>query len=313
MKVARLLSEVARDPNSVITVGTFDGVHLAHREIIRDVVNRSKAKEGRSVVVTFEPHPKEVVASTRGPVRLLSTLDDRIALIGGMDVDVLLVLEFTYAFSRISPREFYRDYIVQGTGVDEVVVGYDHMFGRDRAAGIEELVRMGKEFDFSVFAVHPFAVGGETVSSTKIRAALEAGDVAKASLLLGRPYGFSGRVVRGDGRGKTIGFPTANIEPSARGKIIPARGVYAVKVRIGATEYAGMMNIGVRPTVSAGGVETVEVHVLDFSRDLYGETVAVTFIKRLRDEQRFSSITELAAQLARDRDSARLAAGEMPV
>jgi riboflavin kinase/FMN adenylyltransferase len=289
----------------VVTVGTFDGVHLAHREIIRDVVNRANMKEGRSVVVTFDPHPRDVVAKSKTPVPLLTTVEERIEQIGGMNVDVLLMLEFTFAFSRLSSREFYRDYIVQGTGVDEVVVGYDHMFGRDREAGIEELVQMGKEFGFSVFAVHPVTVRGETVSSTRIREALMAGDVAGAAQFLGRPYALAGKVAKGDGRGKTIGFPTANLVPVSPQKVVPARGVYAVAAEVKGEHRYGMTNIGTRPTVSSGQSTMIEVHLFDYDRDIYGETVNIAFLRRLRDEKKFGSLEELTAQLHRDRDEAR--------
>jgi riboflavin kinase/FMN adenylyltransferase len=228
-----------------------------------------------------------------------------------LGVDILLVLEFTYPFSRISPEDFYRTYIIDGTGVDEVIVGYDHMFGRDRAAGINELLKMGKAFDFSVFAVHPFTVEGETVSSTGIRQALAAGDVDRAAKFLGRPYSFSGTVVRGDGRGTTIGFPTANIRPPAS-KIVPAHGVYAVGVRVGNEQRHGMMNIGLRPTVSTVPAETLEVHLFDFDRDIYGEQVAVSFLRRLRDEKKFDSLSDLVEQLGRDKEEARQTSLQRP-
>ena len=305
MKVARTLAEVPREPNSVVTVGTFDGVHLAHREIIRDVVNRASVKEGRSVVVTFDPHPRDVVSKSKDPVPLLTTVEERIEQIGTLSVDVLFIVRFTYEFSRMSSREFYRDFIVHGTGVDEVVVGYDHMFGRDREAGIQDLVQMGKEFDFSVFAVHPVTVKGETVSSTRIREALTSGDVAGAAQFLGRPYALAGTVARGDGRGKRIGFPTANLVPVSPQKVIPARGVYAVAAEVNGEHRYGMTNIGVRPTVSTGEATVIEVHLFDYDRDIYGETVNVAFLRRLRDEKKFGSLEELTAQLHRDREEAR--------
>lgn len=305
MKIVRDLPSVARDKNSVATVGTFDGVHRAHQEIIREVVNRARMREGRSVVITFDPHPKEIVASPKGgDVRLLSTFEERIALFEKLNVDLLFSIPFTLEFSRLSPHEFYERYVVNGVGVSEVVVGYDHMFGRDREAGIGELVKMGQEFDFSVFAVHPYTVAGEAVSSTRIRRALASGDLLRAETMLGYPYRLSGRVVRGDGRGKTIGFPTANVSPDSFRKIIPARGVYLVGAEVRGLRLYGMMNIGVRPTVTAGVAETAEVHLFDFSGELYGETVTVTFLRRLRDEQRFANVEELVRQLARDREYA---------
>jgi riboflavin kinase/FMN adenylyltransferase len=312
MIVAHSVKETGRDPGSVVTVGTFDGVHLAHAEIIREVVSRARMREGRSVVVTFDPHPKQVVGQAGSPVELLSTIGERVEFIGKLGVDILLVIEFTYAFSRISPWDFYRTYIVEGTGVDEVIVGYDHMFGRDRTAGIDELVKMGKEFDFSVFAVHPFTVEGETVSSTVVRKALGAGDAERAAKFLGRPYSIGGTVVRGDGRGRTIGFPTANIRPVPASKIVPAHGVYAVGVRVGNQQHFGMMNIGFRPTVATVPVETLEVHLFDFDRDIYGEQVAVSFLRRLRDERKFDSLSDLVEQLGKDREEARQTALQRP-
>ena len=302
MKVARSLAEVTKDASSVVTVGTFDGVHLAHQEIIRDVVNWTRMIEGRSVVITFDPHPKEVVGKRDRPIALLTTLEERIALIGKMHVDVLLVIEFTYGFSLLGAREFYQKYVVDGTGVSEVVVGYDHMFGHDRAGGVEELIRLGQEFNFSVSAVHPFRIQGEIVSSTRVRDALASGDIERAAELLGYSYGFSGTVVRGDGRGKTLGYPTANIEPGFRRKLIPGHGVYFVGITLRGTPRYGMMNIGVRPTIRSGGGTTHEVHVFGMDEDVYGERAEVTFLKKLRNEQKFSSLEELINQMRRDKE-----------
>jgi riboflavin kinase/FMN adenylyltransferase len=304
VKVVQSLEEVQRNKNSVVTVGTFDGVHLAHRAIIREAVNRAKMREGRSVVLTFNPHPKEVVPSPRGgEVRLLTTVQERVSAFASLGIDEVFIIPFTREFSQLSPHEFYEQYVVKGTGVSEVVVGYDHMFGRGRSAGIEELMRMGKEFDFSVFAVHPFAVDGEPVSSTRIRRALAVGDLDHAQRLLGYRYGVSGKVVRGDRRGATLGFPTANITPDSLRKALPAYGVYVVAVGWRGLTYAGMMNIGVRPTVNATHAETMEVHIFDFHGDLYGETLRVEFLGRLRDERRFESLEALVAQLRRDREA----------
>jgi riboflavin kinase/FMN adenylyltransferase len=305
MKVARHLREAARDPNSVVTIGTFDGVHLGHRAIIRKTVAEAQRRGGRSVAITFDPHPKEVVASPRGPVALLSTVDERIQLIGGEGVDLLLVLEFTYEFSRKDPREFYREYVVGGIGVAEVVVGYDHSFGRDRQGGMEDLLEVGRECGFTVVRVPPFLVDGVAVSSTAVRNALAACDTTKATRLLGRPYSLRGRVVEGDHRGRSLGYPTANIEPDVRSKMIPARGVYAVRMTVGTERFGGMMNIGVRPSVAPNGGEIIEVHLFDASRDLYGAEVEVELIAWLRAERKFGSLEELKSQLADDRERAR--------
>lgn len=310
MNVIRSLEEIRPDPRSVVTVGTFDGVHLAHQEIVRDVVNRAKLNEGRSVVITFEPHPKEVVGASGSQVRLLSTVEERTELLARLNVDILYIIHFTWEFSRLTSREFYQRYVVDGIGVSEVVVGYDHTFGRDREAGIEELVKMGQEYNFSVSAVHPFRVEGEVVSSTEIRNALLAGNLPRAEQFLGHRYGVSGRVIPGDGRGRTIGYPTANIKPLSEKKIVPARGVYVVGVTCRGKEYVGMMNIGVRPTVTEGTAQTMEVHIFNMDENIYGERVGVTFLQRLRDERKFSSVQELVAQLDRDKaESLRCIAG----
>jgi riboflavin kinase/FMN adenylyltransferase len=312
MIVRRSLTEVRREANSVVTVGTFDGVHLAHQEIIRDVINRAKIQEGRSVVVTFEPHPKEVIGTKPDSVELLTTLEERVSLIGKLGVDLLLVIDFSREFSQLSPREFYRRYVVEGVGVSEVVVGYDHMFGHNRSAGIDELVHMGREFNFSVSAMHPFRIQGEVVSSTQVRKALGAGDISRATKLLGYPYVFSGSVVRGDGRGRTLGYPTANIRPASNRKLIPGHGVYLVGVTVRERRWYGMMNIGVRPTVANEGVRVLEVHIFDMNEDIYGENVVITFLRRLREERRFDSLQALTTQLDRDREVSLRLIAEMP-
>jgi riboflavin kinase/FMN adenylyltransferase len=307
MNVIRSLEKIRYAKNSVVTVGTFDGVHRAHREIIREVVNRAHMREGRSVVVTFDPHPKAVVASARGPVQLLSTPAERIAMLIELQVDDLVIIPFTYEFSRINAATFYQDYVNRLIGVSEVVVGYDHMFGRDREAGTGELVTLGRTLDFSVFAVHPFTLDGEAISSTRIRRALIGGDLDRAERMLGYPYRLTGEVVSGDHRGRTLGFPTANMVPDDRNKLVPGNGVYLAAVHVAGTHAFGMMNIGVRPTLTAGEHRVLEVHILDFDRDIYDETMTVTFLRRLRDERKFGSREELVEQLERDRDAARQA------
>jgi riboflavin kinase / FMN adenylyltransferase len=300
MKIVHSLAEAQFDRNSVVTVGTFDGVHLAHREIIREAMQRAKVREGRSVVITFDPHPKEVLGGRDQPVSMLSTVEEKLARLDALGVNLLLLIRFTYDFSRLTARDFYQRYVIEGIGVSEVVLGYDHMFGRDRGGGIEQLVRMGREFDFSVFAVHPVTVAGEVVSSSLVRKTLLSGEVERARLFLGYPYAVNGKVVKGDGRGRSLGYPTANIEPLSTRKIIPRNGVYLVALRLGSEAHYGMMNIGVRPTFTNGIQETIEVHIIDFAGDIYGRGVEVRFLSRIRDEQKFGSREELVAQLHRD-------------
>jgi riboflavin kinase/FMN adenylyltransferase len=305
MKVIRSLAEARKERNSVVTVGTFDGVHCGHQEIIREVVGRAQGRKGRSVVMTFDPHPKEVVASEKGSVQLLTTIDERVALLEELGVDLLLVIRFTLEFSRTSAEEFYKAYIVDGVGASDVVVGYDHMFGRGRQGTVAALEAMGRSYGFSLITIPPYEVKGQVVSSTRIRKALATGEIERANGMLGRPYGLQGRVVEGDRRGATLGFPTANLQPEPGNKVVPGHGVYAVRVRLGDQSFSGMMNIGVRPTVREGLKETAEVYILDFEQDIYGTILGVEFLRKLRDERKFDSFADLTAQLEKDREETR--------
>lgn len=303
MRVVRELGEAGFDRNSVVTVGSFDGVHRAHQELIGRVVARARERGGRSVVLTFDPHPKQVLAR-RGEIRLLTTLEERMSMCASLGVDVLFVVEFTYEFSRQSFREFYERMIVKGTGVSEVIEGYDHHFGRDREGSIAELLQMGKEFDFTVTAMKPVMVDGETVSSSAIRRHLLAGNVKRAGDLLGRPYEISGTVTRGDGRGRSLGYPTANIEPASQVKLFPADGVYVTRVTWGDHAAYGMANIGRRPTFKENGGRALEVHLLGFEGSLYGVPLTIGFLDRLRDERKFDSVTALVQQIDADKAEA---------
>lgn len=302
MLVTSRLEEIPFDKNSVVTVGSFDGVHRAHQAVIQEVVGRAGQRGGRSVVVTFDPHPKEVLGPRPEEFTLLSTLEERRDICRELGVNVFYVIPFTYEFSRQDFREFFVRYIIQGIGVSEVVEGYDHHFGRDREGSIEELLKLGKEFQFSVVAMKPIYVGGEVVSSSRIRELLAQGDVEKAAEMLGRPYGLRGVVVRGDGRGKDLGFPTANIQPVGRRKILPKDGIYFVRVQINHHSYFGLSNVGVRPTFLENGQRLVEVYLLEFDGNLYGESLDIFFLKRLRDELKFSSADELVRQMELDRE-----------
>jgi len=292
--------DIRHDPNSVITIGTFDGVHLGHRAIIDELLSRARVCRARSVVMTFDPHPREIVH--RGPVEYLSTLEERLAVLETTGIDVTLVLKFTHDFSRLSSRDFYDQYVVQKVGVREVVVGHDHMFGKDREAGLEELRKFGKEYGFTAIAVPPVSVDAQTVSSSAIREYLQRGDVEKAQRLLGRPYALRGMVVKGDGRGAGLGFPTANIQPGHINKLVPASGVYFVRANLGTQEMYGMSNIGFRPTFETDHRRVVEVHLFDYHGNLYDQIVEIQFLKRLRSEQKFSSREELITQLQHDRN-----------
>ena len=293
MKIVQSLSEMTRNKDSVLSIGTFDGVHLAHQKIIREVIQRANERNGQSVIVTFNPHPKEVVGVKKrnngneesNRVELLTTHDEKIELFDQFGVDVTFVVPFTYEFSRKPFREFYVDYIINGVGVSEVIEGYDHGFGRDREAGLAQLLALGREFDFSVVAEKQYFASGELVSSSRIRSLLLEGEIIKANDLLGRRFSFSGTVVAGDGRGKALGFPTANIAVNDPRKILPGNGVYAVKVLVDASPHAGLMSVGVLPTFYEHHARVCEVFIYDFTGNIYGRTVTVECVQRIRGEK----------------------------
>lgn len=299
------LDAVVPNPEAVVTVGTFDGVHRGHQAILRYLLARAQKRNGVSTVVSFDPHPREVVHDERVP--LLTTVEERAALLDAHGLDRFVVIPFTKVFARLAPRAYVEEILLARVGLKEIVIGYDHRFGRDREGDRALLERMGAAHDFSVDVIPPQEVDHDVVSSSAIRRLLaEEGDVQRAAELLGRPYTLGGLVERGEGRGRQLGYPTANIAVRSDRKLVPAIGVYAVRVGIGegGPLYGGMMNIGRRPTFEGMDV-TVEVHLLDFEGDLYGETLRVEFLRRLRDEQKFDGPDVLVAQLSRDEEHCR--------
>lgn len=298
------LDDVKRVENSVITVGTFDGVHAGHRAIMDTVAQKAKEREARSVIVTFDPHPRNIINPGDSGIKLLTTLPERSEILEELGIDTMVVIPFDRDFSLLSSEEFIRDIIFEKIGVSEFVIGYDHHFGRNREGTIETIERLGKELGFDSYVVSKREVGDQTVSSTAIRNAIsEEGNVEQAAELLQRPYRLNGTIVHGDKRGKEIGFPTANIKPEHPQKIIPKDGVYAVRVRINGDWYDGMMNIGTRPTFD-GKVQTLEVNLFNFDKDIYGKEVQVRFFNRIRDEKKFDGVDNLVEQLKKDKKQA---------
>lgn len=305
--------EVPFDANTAITVGTFDGVHLGHQGIIglmRNVANQeselgAKSEQHismRTVVVTFDPHPQIVLHKAgKEDVRLLSTVEERCEMFEKLGVDVTIIITFTKEFSATPAETFIRDVVVNTIGVKHFFLGHDHMFGKDRSGNEELLKKMGAEFGFTVEQIPPLETDGVVVSSTKIRNALKDGDVEGAARMFGRPYSITGTVVEGDGRGRALGIPTANIQPTNEFKLLPGNGVYVVSAVIDGTVEIGMANIGVRPTFTSGERKTLEVHFLDVDADLYRRDVTIAFHRFLRNEQKFESKEAFLEQLEKDR------------
>lgn len=300
MKVFKSLPLPGPIPNPVITIGTFDGVHLGHLKILERLKQRAQEMGGQSVVMTFDPHPRQVLFPDDENLRLINTLDEKIANLEKAGIENLVIQPFTKDFSRLTALEFVRDILVSQLGVKELIIGYDHHFGRNREGSIEQLREMSATFGFSVEEIPARLIDEVTVSSTKIRNAILEGDMHTANAYLGYAFSFTGTVVHGDKRGRTIGFPTANIELNDAYKILPGAGVYAVKATVKGQRYNGVMNLGYRPTVSDSRQLRVEVHLFDMNEEIYGEKMTITVADRIRGEQKFNSLVELGEQIKRD-------------
>jgi riboflavin kinase/FMN adenylyltransferase len=300
------ISDVIFDPNTVLTVGTFDGVHEGHKTIISKVTETAKRRGARSVVITFDPHPREIINSGSDKIKLLTTIQERAEILSSLGIDYLVVIPFTRDFSLLSSSEFLEDVVSKKIGVSEFVIGYDHQFGRNREGTIESVKNTASRLGFDVHIVKAHEIKDVTISSSIVRKELEVnGNIILAYNYLGQPYKLSGSVIHGDKRGRQIGFPTANLRVIDARKIIPKNGVYAVDVMVEGDKitYRGMMNIGFRPTFAENDYRTIEVHILNFNSDIYGKVVTLQFLKRIRNEEKFSGIESLVAQLELDRIS----------
>ena len=286
-----------------LAIGVFDGVHLGHQAVISTATRHAGSADGAPLVVTFDPHPVKVLRPHNAP-HLLTATQHKIALIRDLGVEHLLVINFDKKFAATSPEKFVEELLAHSRPLREVCVGHEWSFGKDRRGNLDLLKRLGAQFDFNVVGIPPVLVSGEVVSSTAIRQAVEKGDFPKAAEMLGREYTILGMVTRGDNLGKKIGFPTANL--SAHSEQFPPNGVYLAKAWIRGVSYHGVINLGYRPTVSSGKSERVlEIHLLDFNRDIYGEDVEVQFVSYLRPEKKFDNVDALARQIALDVQQAR--------
>lgn len=301
MSKLTFLDEVVRDPNTTLTVGTFDGVHAGHRVLIKTVVDQAIKTGGRSVIVTFDPHPREIINPGEAGIKLLSTLKERCELLADLGIDEMVVIPFDRDFSLLTSEEFVKTIIWKQVGVSNFIIGYDHQFGRDREGTIDTVKRLGLEMGFNSQVVSKQEVGDKTVSSTAVRKVIQIdGDMELATKFLERFYLLNGTVIHGDKRGKELGYPTANIQPEESSKIIPKKGVYATWVRVDGEYFYGMLNIGERPTFD-GASYSIEVHIIDFEEDIYGKEIQIQFVKRVRDEMKFSGKDELISQLNQDK------------
>lgn len=299
MKVYHSIEEFNKLKKAIVTTGTFDGVHLGHQAILNHLTKLSKNCGGESVLISFFPHPRITLQKDTN-LKLLNTINEKIALLKKTGIDHLLIIPFTKEFSRISSTEFIRDILINKIGTKKLVVGYDHQFGRNREGEYKNLSELSHIYDFDIEKIPARNIDNISVSSTKIRKALNNGDVKIANEYLGSPYQISGTVCQGNKLGAKIGFPTANIATGDVYKLIPKDGVYAVYVYVNNHSYKGMLNIGKRPTVY-GNTKTIEVHIIDFSDNIYNSDIKILFIKRIRDEKKFESIDTLKNQLHKDK------------
>lgn len=285
---------------TAITIGTFDGVHVGHRKILERLINDAKESNLQSTVLTFYPHPRMVLQKD-ADLKLLNTIEEKQKILAELGLDYLIIHPFSKAFSRLSALEFVRDILVNALRARKIVIGYDHRFGRNRNANIQDLITFGNTFEFEVEEIPAQLIDDVSVSSTKIRKALESGDIKTANAFLGYSYMLTGTIKKGKGLGKQMDFPTANLHIEESYKLIPKNGVYVVKSVLEGETYYGMMNIGFNPTVDGTSISK-EVHFFNYDDNLYGEKIQVQLIDRIRDEYKFDSLEQLREQLIKDRE-----------
>ncbi len=306
MQVYRNLEAFPHGRPVSLTLGTFDGVHLGHRRIIERTIATAAGIGGRAVLLTFDPHPREVIGRKGEQTYLLTTIDERLQLLRDTGLDACLVLPFTRDLSVLDASTFFQEYIARRLHAAHVVVGVDHAFGKGRSGNAEALRELGAAQGIDVTIISELLMNGVKVSSTAVRKAIMEGNVRRAWDFLGRPYRIGGVVVRGDGLGAKLGFPTANIEVQAANKLLPRNGVYIVRAQVDGRSFNGIMNIGRRPTVSEQMHISLEVHIFIFSGNLYGMHMQIDLLERLREEIRFDGMEQLAAQIQSDKEFARV-------
>lgn len=306
MKIFNGFDQLSEIPNPVLTIGTFDGVHLGHQKILQMLNEEAKKIGGESVLFTFYPHPRMVLFPDSHGLKLIQTQEEKIEKLEKMGLQNLIILPFTKEFSNLSATEFVENYLVNRLHVKNLVIGYDHQFGKNREGSLEFLKSISSSYNFEVIEISAKEIDDVNISSTKIRTAIENGEISIANMYLGQPFQLKGKVVKGKELGRIIGFPTANIQLESDLKILPKIGVYAVEIILpNKTLCRGMMNIGIRPTVSNENSLSIEVHIFDFNENLYDKFIVVRLLSYIRSEQKFSSVDELKKQLQQDEKNCR--------
>ena len=292
--------------NAVITIGTFDGVHFGHQQILSLMKSAAKQVNGETVIITFHPHPRKIIGTNKAPIYLLNTLDEKINLLEKYGIDHLIIIPFTEKFAQQSAEDYIADFLVNTFHPHTIIIGHDHRFGKDRIGDFQLLEDKALKFGYQVKEIPGYMLNDVTISSTKIREALLNGDIEKAHDLLSYDYYFTGKIVKGNQLGRTIGYPTANIQMMDENKLIPCNGVYSVLVsneNLKINQLGGMMNIGYRPTVD-GNERTIEVNLFNFDQSIYDENLTITLKKYLRSEEKFSGLDKLKIQLEKDKQAA---------
>ena len=302
MKIIRSITAFNSSEKTIVTIGTFDGIHVGHQKILKDLIKTAKKEGKKSVLLTFFPHPRMVLQKDN-KILLLNTIEEKSGLLEKMGLDYLIIHPFSKEFSRLTALDFVRDILVNKLNTSRLIIGYDHHFGKNREGNIHQLKEYSLLYDFKVEEIPAQDIDDVSVSSTKIRTALKEGNLKTANNYLGYHYMLNGTVVSGKKLGGTIGFPTANIEIKEPYKLIPKTGVYIIRTYINTILYTGMMNIGFNPTV-LGKHQTIEAHLFDFNEDLYGKEITIEFIYFLREEHKFESVEELVVQLNIDKENA---------
>jgi len=321
LKIYNNLSDFKKLDNAIVTIGTFDGVHFGHQKIIKQLVQKAKADNGESVILTFFPHPRMIIDPENQELKMINTINEKAEILKGLGVDHLIITPFTRDFSNQLPEDYIKNTLVNNIGTKHIIIGYDHRFGKDRSGNLSDLKAAGLHYGFSVEEIMEQDIHDVAVSSTKIRQALLAGDVSLANDYLGYPFSIFGRVIKGDKIGRTIGFPTANIFIEETYKLIPGDGIYAVTVEmesevrslesealhpkpstLNLQPYKGMAYIGQRPTIN-GMTRNIEVNIFDFNQEIYGQDIKMNFLKFLRHDVKFTGLEALTVQLQKDKEA----------